>query len=741
MRKATAILLLALAYVGLAPAGDVTFQVNMKIKMQKGVFLKDSSDVVRVAGGFNGWGNSTDTLTDPNNDSIYTKTITVADGAIEYKFLKTLRGGLDWENVSNRAYTVTSGSQTIPPVYFDNDSVLVAVKAPVTFQVKMNIKMREGTFQPGSGDIVRVAGGFNGWGSSTDTLTDGNSDSIYTKIIQLDEGATLSYKFLKTLRGGSDWEGDPNRSYVVPNGGGVIPAEYFDRDSVYTPPVSAPVTFQVNMKMKLMEGTFRPDLGDFCTIRGNINGWGDPPGANIDTLKDADNDSIYTRTMTSTENYVVKYKYWKSNRGGIDYESGSDYSYTVPTGGGTVPLRWFDNDSIYNGPVTANILWRVDMNAYLTLGWFRPDMNDSVEARGGFDGWGGTKMTVAPGQPGKYQWVQSAYSGTAGDVIYHKFFLDLDSATAIQRFPDYIHSGTAPASNRDSYCYDHPASTGEGNRTFVVTQSGNLQVPRPYFCDINPQGLLDAQDSVVLTQQVNTAAAKAYADPFVPGVDTLFLVFPDQMLMWRSQLTKNLGTTFPSQHLMSPVPGDPGDTLYQATFKVKGPLHYNMLYFYRYKAPGVGGRVVDQTGGLGVAYPLNSRYIQPLGPNTFPLTYATPTDQWKKQAPFPAEIAPFVTDVHPLEGDGIPMVYSLEQNYPNPFNPSTRIKYSIPEEARVTLTVYNLLGQRVATLVNETQRAGSYIAVFEGPSLATGIYFYRLEAGNFTQVRKMILMK
>jgi hypothetical protein len=211
--------------------------------------------------------------------------------------------------------------------------------------------------------------------------------------------------------------------------------------------------------------------------------------------------------------------------------------------------------------------------------------------------------------------------------------------------------------------------------------------------------------------------------------------------MWRSQLTKNLGTTFPSLWVMGPVPGDPGDTLYQVAFKVKGPLHYNMLYLYRYKAPGVSGRVVDQTGGLGVAYPMNSRFIQPLGPNTFPLTYTAPTDQWKKAAPFPAEIAPFVTDVRPIEGDGVPKVYSLEQNYPNPFNPSTRIKYSIPEEARVTLTVYNLLGQRVATLVNETQRAGSYIAVFEGPSFATGIYFYRLEAGNFTQVRKMILMK
>ena len=89
----------------------------------------------------------------------------------------------------------------------------------------------------------------------------------------------------------------------------------------------------------------------------------------------------------------------------------------------------------------------------------------------------------------------------------------------------------------------------------------------------------------------------------------------------------------------------------------------------------------------------------------------------------------------------MPKVYALAQNYPNPFNPATRIRYTIPEAGRVSLKVFNLLGQEVASLVNQEQNAGNYVALFEANKLSSGVYFYRLEAGSFTQVLKMVLMK
>jgi hypothetical protein len=85
--------------------------------------------------------------------------------------------------------------------------------------------------------------------------------------------------------------------------------------------------------------------------------------------------------------------------------------------------------------------------------------------------------------------------------------------------------------------------------------------------------------------------------------------------------------------------------------------------------------------------------------------------------------------------------YCLHQNYPNPFNPSTSIKYSIPNEGMVNLSVYNTLGQKVGSLVNQYMRAGNYEVKFDASGFASGIYFYRLDSGKFTSVKKMILMK
>ena len=88
-----------------------------------------------------------------------------------------------------------------------------------------------------------------------------------------------------------------------------------------------------------------------------------------------------------------------------------------------------------------------------------------------------------------------------------------------------------------------------------------------------------------------------------------------------------------------------------------------------------------------------------------------------------------------------PVQYSLEQNYPNPFNPSTIISYNIPREGFVTLIVYNLLGQLVKTLVNEHQSPGNYNINFDASNLPSGIYFYGITAGDFSSVKKMILIK
>ena len=88
-----------------------------------------------------------------------------------------------------------------------------------------------------------------------------------------------------------------------------------------------------------------------------------------------------------------------------------------------------------------------------------------------------------------------------------------------------------------------------------------------------------------------------------------------------------------------------------------------------------------------------------------------------------------------------PLTYNLEQNYPNPFNPSTLIKYSVAKDGFVNVSIFNLLGEKVATLVNTNMQAGSYEVNFNASSLSSGVYFYSIEAGDFKAVRKMMLMK
>jgi hypothetical protein len=88
-----------------------------------------------------------------------------------------------------------------------------------------------------------------------------------------------------------------------------------------------------------------------------------------------------------------------------------------------------------------------------------------------------------------------------------------------------------------------------------------------------------------------------------------------------------------------------------------------------------------------------------------------------------------------------PDEFSLSQNYPNPFNPSTTIKYSIPSSEFVKLKVFDVLGNEVATLVNEEKPKGIYKVDFNGANLSSGIYFYTLQAGQFSETKKLILMK
>ena len=108
------------------------------------------------------------------------------------------------------------------------------------------------------------------------------------------------------------------------------------------------------------------------------------------------------------------------------------------------------------------------------------------------------------------------------------------------------------------------------------------------------------------------------------------------------------------------------------------------------------------------------------------------TGVWRKSLDVAASAA------HP---GGVPALATLSQNYPNPFNPSTTIKYELPKTLHVSLTVYDLLGREVSVLVHERKDAGVHEVKFDGSSLASGVYFYRLQAGSYVNTKKLLILR
>ena len=111
-----------------------------------------------------------------------------------------------------------------------------------------------------------------------------------------------------------------------------------------------------------------------------------------------------------------------------------------------------------------------------------------------------------------------------------------------------------------------------------------------------------------------------------------------------------------------------------------------------------------------------------------------------------SDILSVTLDWMSVEGDQLPKTYAIHQNYPNPFNPITTLRYGLPEDAMVNITIYDMMGRIVSTLVNENQSSGYKILQWNatndsGQPVSAGVYIYTIKAGNFSQTKKMILLK
>ncbi len=481
-----------------------------------------------------------------------------------------------------------------------------------------------------------------------------------------------------------------------------------------------PVTFQCDMGVQVAEGGFDPAT-DILVIRGSFQvAAGDTADWQGDMFQmdDADGDTIYTLTVPipqSFEGTTFEFKYVISPDG---WEGVPNRSFTLQSPEVILPVVWFNDDSIYNivQLVTNTLNFTADISGILGIGMggaFDPDQ-DSLLVMGldwdqlGQDVQGDRKMVQDPFNAGIFTTTLTVTSGpglTEGDSTKWKF----------KAFPDSRFSNGGWETGEDRWHIYQP----DGSVIDLPTI-----VPRifPLFDAI--QNPVDVTFNVDMSDPVNRYNGE-HIDPamleFVGmrgGADWLGnwstgCWCPDDTVGGEAtgvmKVLTDMGNNIWSRTVTVPA-GEPG-----GVFEYK----YAMMY------PGAdtvngGSSPLDNEGGFGI----NHMMILVDGPAIV----------------LNDVFGDFTTDVRQID-NAIPDQYELDQNYPNPFNPSTTIRYKVAKEGLVTLKVYNLLGQEVATLVNELQVSGSYEVTFDARSLSSGIYFYTLTSGNFVSTKKMILMK
>ncbi len=743
-------LLILLFLIGTSSAqttANVTFQVDMRAQITAGGFDPAGTDIVEVAGSMNEWASPpADTLKDADGDSIYTGTFAL-DGTVgttvhEFKFLQRTTTGDAWEDKlpANRKLEHPAADTTLPVIVFD---VPYPNTAMVTFQLDMSVQMGKGLFNPTT-DSVEVAGSFSGWADPPSAfLEDADADSVYTGTFDLTGtiGVTVhEYKYIQRKGGGVAWEDVDNRKLDHPAANTVLDKVFWADDPGFASTL-VNVTFQVDMHIKMQEPetgdtyVFNPAI-DIVEVAGSMNEWADAPA---DTLFDSDGDSIYTAILTldGAPGFTNHgYKFLIRSPGGDLWEDniGGDGGLLHPESDTVLPVVFYDGDEIVSEPATGNILFQVDAAVLEDIGFFSRANGDMMWVLGSFSGWEGALddparefvMTRIP--PDEIHELLVAYNGLTGDILPYKFYIEYaDSAAYATKF------------NREwpgFFGWEEPATTGGADRRHTFATGGNQIGRLGFYADLPPEGIIPAGDTVTVTFHIDMNPAIGPGG-FDPSTDPVF--FRQQ-----SQIQAALQGR-PRQEADSSLvyTDDNSDNIYDLTYDIIGPAQYAMQYVAMYAT-------TSEDHGLDAVGRHRVRYIQPLGPNQFPRTFEFDLDTWNPSPgpPHISEVPPFspLTSVERVEGVGTPQDYQLFANYPNPFNPSTTIEFAVSKVGEISLAIYNVLGQKVRTLTSKVYSPGRYKIEWNGRngvgvSVGSGVYFYRLKAGDTVLNKKMLLLK
>ncbi len=459
------------------------------------------------------------------------------------------------------------------------------------------------------------------------------------------------------------------------------------------------VEFNCNMSVQMKRGTFAAT--DSVWVRGNFNDW----AGKAFLLTDPDGDSVYSGTynnFTVYQNLVFKYVHSPDV-----WESTGNRTLTVGAGPNYASACWEDV-CVYVPTKTIKVAFSVNMELERLSGLFNPTINQ-VSVRGSFNGWGETLMTPSTVNADLYE-VTTDVIAAVDEKISFKFFYS---------------PGTWEVNNLDG--------PSQNDRFFIVTQT----VYDSGFMAYNAVGFNNGQLETYcwekhITFICNTNNASIINAPVGTEFKTIHIAGGNSPLQWPNSGWPDQDVTKVIQLFDDGTHHDAvaGDKIF--TNEIPFPRYSTLNVVYKYSAnwglPTNGGKN-DNEAPIGGDKTLKMHCLTTTATvvDTFGIVHTT--------------VLQYPDKVEKL--NEIPSKFSLAQNYPNPFNPETVINYQLAASAWVTLKVFDVLGNEVATLVNEEQSAGSYRIEFSSKNteLSSGVFFYQLRAGDFVQTKKMILMK
>ncbi|MFQ6607365.1 MAG: carbohydrate-binding module family 20 domain-containing protein [Fidelibacterota bacterium] len=705
---------------------EVYFRVNMS-----GV-VGYAGEQVDVRGGFNGWAAGDDLIQEGDGSDFWSGVIIIpstdAGTTHEYKFTYYDESTTNWESIDNRSVTVNQDT-TLAWKWFNDEPPIEAEIDTFTVTFICNTATLDNITDSTIAGFY-VSGSMNGWSQNDSATAAGDYWSATTDIVGTTDGADIEYKFRYTdLAGLEFWESISNRTATITSDT-TLPLHWWDDIAPFEPTADLDIWFRVNMSAVF-------DDFDFVDVRGSFNGW-----SAGDTLVPEENAGFWSGLISipdSTAGETQEYKFvYVDPDGGVHWESIDNRSVVINQDT-TLAFAYFDNiPPQEEEPVTAFVYWTVDMEAYETMDLFSPTRDDTMQTRGGFNGWSSTadpdgsniNMTrIAGTSIYELNVPLTMYAGTE-DAYKYYIKLSNESLDLIQSINPYFFEDMG---------YENPPTMGAGNRSYIFEgDSTQAQViGLEYYNDIPPDGLIPEGQSIDLSFNLDMSSAANLG--FDATEDTVWLLFKDE---WAEHI-QGFSIADNSHHPDLILTDPDSDGIFSVTFSVTGYTPYSMVYVYEF-GDNVGG-YLQEGGGFDYGR-YRCRYIQPasIDPISWPSAFTFPQDTWTTDPPLTVETPP---DLGAADDPvNIPSEFKVSQNYPNPFNPSTEIRFSLPEADKVTFTIYNIMGQKVTVYKRDFPAPGNYGLKWNGTDhhgvpAASGVYFYELKTSKHSVVKKMTLLR